>query len=154
FDDLVRRGENGVLDLRRAPLAPDEALRRIDRVLGVRDRLPLGDVPDESLSRFGDCDHRGRRLVAAPVGNDGRNTIFDHRDARIRRTEIDADDTLHPFGVPPRFACYTKQGAEELRGRWPRAPKKTTEARVSALAAHRRWRRRARGFGARALGRG
>jgi len=42
--------------------AADQALARVDRVLGVRDRLALRDVTDQALAVLGDRDH-GRRVL-------------------------------------------------------------------------------------------
>ena len=52
LDDAIRARRDRVLDLRAVPLAADQALGRVDRVLGVGDRLPLGDVTDEALARL------------------------------------------------------------------------------------------------------
>ena len=82
LDDAVARRRDGVLHLRRVPLAADEPLGGVDGVLGVGDRLALGDVADEPLAGLGDGDHRRRRLVAAAVGDDRR----DCRSRRSRRT--------------------------------------------------------------------
>jgi len=46
--DLVRDGLRFLVDL--TPLAPDEALDRVERGLGVEDRLPLGHLPDEPFA--------------------------------------------------------------------------------------------------------
>ena len=59
LDDRVARGHDRVLHLRRVPLAADQALGRVDGVLGVGDRLPLGDVADQALARLGDGHHAG-----------------------------------------------------------------------------------------------
>ncbi len=48
--DAIARRRHRVLDLGRVPFAADESLGRVNGVLGVGDRLPLGDVPDEPLS--------------------------------------------------------------------------------------------------------
>ena len=63
LDDLVGDDLRLLVDL--APLAPDEALGRVDRRLGVEDRLALGDLADEPLPVLGERDH-GRRRRGAP----------------------------------------------------------------------------------------
>jgi hypothetical protein len=103
LDDAVARGHERVLDLRRVPLAPDEALGRIDRVLRVRDRLPLRDVTDQALSRLGDGDDTGRRLVAATIRDHDRRIAFHHSDTRVGRPEVDSDDLLSH--VRPSTTC-------------------------------------------------
>ena len=80
--DAVARRRHGVLDLRRVPLASDEALGRVDGVLGVGDRLALRDVADQPLARLGNGDHRRRGLVPPAVRDDGRAPRF----RRSRRT--------------------------------------------------------------------
>jgi hypothetical protein len=89
------------------PLAADEALGRVDGVLGVGDGLPLGDVPDEPLAGLGDRHHRGRGLVAAPVRDHRRVSVLDDRHARVGGAEVDADDSGpgRPPGLTP--GCST-----------------------------------------------
>jgi hypothetical protein len=99
LDDPVRHVLQRRLDLRAVELAADQALARVDRVLGVRDRLPLRDVTDEALARLGDRDHRRRDLVPAAVRDDDRSSTLDDCDARVEGAEIDADDLLHPLPV-------------------------------------------------------
>ena len=85
LDDPVRHDLERLLHRRRVPLAADQPLRRVDRVLGVGDRLALGDVADEPLAVLGDRDHRRRRLVAAAVRDHDRRAVFDDGHARVRR---------------------------------------------------------------------
>ena len=96
LDDAVARGGDGVLHLRRVPLSPDEALRRVHGVLRVRDRLPLGDVSDEAFSSLRHGHHRRRRLVPTTVRDDHRAPVFHDGDARVRGAKVDADYLLHP----------------------------------------------------------
>src|SRR5262249_53497871 len=102
LDDLVRGGEDRVLDLGARPLAADEPLGGVDGVLRVGDGLALGDVPDQALAGLGDGHHRRRGLVAAPVRDDRRDPLLDDGHARVRRAEVDADDALHSAGAPAR----------------------------------------------------
>src|SRR6185369_194117 len=91
-----------VLDLRRVPLPSDQALGRVDGVLGIGDGLALGDVPDQPLTRFRDRDDAGRGLVSTSVRDDDGRVALQNGDAGIRRSEVDADYTLHtePFPSP------------------------------------------------------
>ena len=59
LDDLVGDDLRLLVDL--APLAPDEALGRVDRRLRVEDRLALGDLPDQPLAVLGERDDRRGR---------------------------------------------------------------------------------------------
>src|SRR5262249_41315994 len=76
----------------------------VDGVLGVGERLALGDVPDEALAVLGDRDHRRRGLVAAAIGNDDGRSVLDHGHAAVGRAQIDPDDLLShwPSLLSPR----------------------------------------------------
>ena len=71
--------------------APHEALDREDRVLGVRDRLPLRHLADEALAALGERDDGGGRATALRAGDDDRLAAFHHRDAAIRRPQVNAN---------------------------------------------------------------
>ncbi len=95
FDDPVRAGLLHRLGRRGFPATSDQALGRIYGVLGVRDRLTLRDVSDETLTALGDRDHRRRGLVATLVRDDRWNPIFDDGDASVRGSEVDTNDVFH-----------------------------------------------------------
>ena len=119
LDDAVRHDLERAAHRGRAPLAADQALRGVDRVLGVRDRLALRDVTDEPLAVLGDRDHRRRRLVAAAVRDDGRRAVLDDRHARVRRAEVDADHLVASHGsliFPPIFEQIASTSASENMG--------------------------------------
>jgi NAD-specific glutamate dehydrogenase len=127
LDDAVARRRDRVLHLRRVPLSPDEALGRVDGVLGVGDRLALGDVADEPLARLGDGDHRGRRLVAAAVGDHGGHAVLDDGDARVRGPEVDSD-------YPLRSACHRPESpAWGLLSRAGTGPTTTWSSRYASV---------------------
>ena len=74
---------------------PHEALDRKNRVLGVGDGLPLGDLADQPLPALGER-HDGRRgAVAFLVGNDGRLPAFHDGHHGVRGSQVDADNLAH-----------------------------------------------------------
>ena len=89
-DDLVRNDLLFRFDF--GVTASHEPLDRVDRVLGVRDGLPLGGLADEDVALVGECDDAGRRGVTFLVGDDLDFAPFHDRDARVGRAEVDADD--------------------------------------------------------------
>jgi hypothetical protein len=99
-DVAVGRGNDGVGDhlhllAHLVVAAAHEALDRKHRVLGVRDRLALGDLPDEAFARLGEC-HDGRRETAAfGVGDDDGPAAFDDGDDGVGRAQVDSDDFAH-----------------------------------------------------------
>src|SRR5690606_19098948 len=102
LDDAVRHGLDRGADRGRAPLAADQPLGGVDRVLGVRDRLSLRDVTDQALAVLGDGHHRRGGLVAAPVGDDHRRPVLHDGDAGVGGPQVDADHPLaHRSALPP-----------------------------------------------------
>ena len=75
--------------------AADQALDRKKRVLGIGHRLAFRRLADQTLARFGECNHRGRRAHALAVLDHLGILAFHHGNARIRRAEIDTDDLAH-----------------------------------------------------------
>src|SRR5262249_25963450 len=93
--DLVRHDLARLLHLGRVVLPPDQALDGVDRVLGVGQRLALGDLPDELLAALRERDdRRGRARALAARDHLGLAALHD-RDAAIRGSEIDSDDLAH-----------------------------------------------------------
>ena len=76
-------------------LAPHEALDREDGVLGVGDRLPLGNLPDETLTALGKGHDRGGGAVALGVGDHLRLAAFHDGDDAVGRPQVDSDDFAH-----------------------------------------------------------
>ena len=75
--------------------ATDESLRRVDGALRVHDRLPPGQLPDQTLAVFREGHHRGRRSRALGVGNHNRLPALPGGDHRVRCPEIDAYRCCH-----------------------------------------------------------
>ena len=94
LDDLVGDDLGLLVDL--TPLAPDEALGRVDRRLGVEDRLALRDLADEPLAVLGERDDRRRRAPALRVRDHlGLSTLAGRGHHGVRRSQIDADRPRH-----------------------------------------------------------
>jgi hypothetical protein len=68
-----------------------EALDREDRVLGVRDGLPLGHLANEAFSVLGDRHDRWRRPRAFLVDDDRGLAALHDRDDRVGRSEVDSN---------------------------------------------------------------
>ena len=97
---VVRTGDDVVGDHRHllghlGLLAAHEALDREDGVLGVGLALPLGGHADEAIAVLREGDHGGGRPAALGVRDHGRLTALEDGHARVRRTEVDADDLAH-----------------------------------------------------------
>src|SRR5207245_1372438 len=78
-----------------AELPADEALHGEDGVLRIGEGLPLGDLADEALPLGGEADDRRRRPRALLVGYDLGRSALHHRDAGVRRTQVDPDHLTH-----------------------------------------------------------
>ena len=77
-------------------LAAHEALDRVDRVVGVGDRLTLGDLADHPLAALGiDRDDGGREAATFRVRDDRRLARLHHGDHRVRGAEVDTDYLGH-----------------------------------------------------------
>src|SRR5205807_2677412 len=92
----------GVLCLLAVVLPADEPLHGEDRVHRVGDRLPLRDLSDEALAVLSESDDGRRRAAALAVRQDLRRGALDHRDAAVRRAEVDAQDLAHAASLVPR----------------------------------------------------
>src|SRR5262249_41153640 len=99
--DLVRHE----LDLVENLIVPasHEALDREDGVLGVRDRLALGDLADENLPFLREADHGRRETMAFRVGDDDGVASLDDGHYRVGGAEIDADYLSHMRAVSLKF---------------------------------------------------
>ena len=96
----VRAGDDAIGDDRHllghlGLLAAHEALDREDGVLGVRDRLALGRRADEPLAVLRERDDGRRGAPAFGVRDHGRLAALEDGHTRVRRTEVDADDSAH-----------------------------------------------------------
>jgi hypothetical protein len=96
----VRIGDHVIGDLTGLLLdlvesAADEPLDRVDRALGVEDRLPAGQLADETLPVLRERHHRRRRAGALRVGYDRGLAPFPGGDDRVRRPEVDTHRARH-----------------------------------------------------------
>ena len=96
-DDLV--GDKAlVLFHHRVVIAPsDQALDGEQGVFGVGDGLALGRLADQPFAARRKSDHRRRRARAFGIFDDLGLRALHHRDAGIRRTEINANDFAHRY---------------------------------------------------------
>ena len=98
--DLVGHELLGALHLRVVPAATHEALDGVDRVLGVGDRLALGDLADEPLAGLGERHDRGNGPAALRAGDDGRLAALHHRDHGVEQLVV-------PLLLLPCFAQFS-----------------------------------------------
>ena len=99
-DVAVGRGNDGVGDhlhllAHLVEAAAHEALDREHGVLGVRDRLALGDLPDEALARLGERHDRRRQPAALGIGDDDGLPAFDDGNDGVGGAQVDSDDFAH-----------------------------------------------------------
>ena len=85
LDDLVRHAAG--LARHFVELAAHEPLDREDRVLGVGDRLALGDLADQALAVFRERHHRWRGPRAFLVHDHDGLPVFHHGDDRVGRAQ-------------------------------------------------------------------
>ena len=105
FAQAVRHLFARLDDLRRIELPADQPLDREDGLLGIRDRLAEGKVPDKLLSARREADDGSRRRLAVQVGNDRRPVPLQEGHAGERRAEVDADHRAH--SGPPFLGTRT-----------------------------------------------
>jgi hypothetical protein len=94
FDDLVGADGLGLLDLFGEVVTADQALGRVDRVLGVMDDVGLGGVADSDRAIGLEGDHAGGRGFAVAVRKDVDRAVAHHGYARIAGSQIDSDSQL------------------------------------------------------------
>src|SRR5687768_11789836 len=93
--DLVRDLLQRSLHLGVAETAPHEALDRVDRVLGVRDRLPLRDLADQTLPVLGERDDGRRDPSTLRVRDDRGLTTLHVGHGRVRGAQVDSNHFWH-----------------------------------------------------------
>ena len=84
-------------------LAPGGAHVPLDRgngPVGIRDRLPLGDLAGQHLAVAGEGHHRRGRAVAFGVGNDGGLAALHRSHHRVRGSEVNSDSLGHRCAFP------------------------------------------------------
>jgi hypothetical protein len=80
--------------------ASHETLDRINRVLRIGDRLPLGYLSDEPFPGFGESNHGRRGTPSFFIGNDlGLATLHDC-DAGVGGAEVNSDNLCHKTSPP------------------------------------------------------
>jgi len=79
----------------------DEPLGRGDRPLGVEDRLPPGQLPDQPLPLVGERHYRGGRARPFRVGDHRRVAGLQDRDHRVGRTQVDTHGLSHVSPLSP-----------------------------------------------------
>ena len=75
--------------------APHEPLDRINRVLWVGNRLPLGYLADQTLARLGERDDRWRGSPSFFVGDHLGLAAFHDRHYRVCSAQVNADNLCH-----------------------------------------------------------
>src|SRR5262249_1293186 len=83
-----------------------EALDRVDRVLGVRHGLPLGDLADEALPGLRVRDDGRRGAAALAVRDDLGVPALQDGDDAVRRAGVDSDDLAHLGWTPPASCSW------------------------------------------------
>ena len=71
-------------------LSPHKAFDTEDGIIWIGDRLPLGHLPREPLSRLAHRHHRGCHPSPLGAGDNHRLSGFHHRDTAICRSQINA----------------------------------------------------------------
>ena len=92
-NDPVRHHLHFLVHLVESP--SHEALDREDRVLRIRDRLALGNLPDQPLARLRERHDRRRQSTPFGVGNHDGLAAFHDGHHGVGRAEVDADDFAH-----------------------------------------------------------
>src|SRR6266566_2435963 len=94
---------------------PHEALDGVNRVFRIRDRLPLGHLPNQPLARLGNGHDRWSRPAALLVRDYyGLSTLHD-RNNRVGRPKVNSYNLAHcslppsdPRPVKARYECLTR----------------------------------------------
>ena len=90
----------------RVVVAPaDQPLDGIDCVFRVGDALALGRLADQDLALLREGDHRRRGAAALGILDDPGLVAFHHGNARVRRSEVDADRFCH-LQAPCSYAGF------------------------------------------------
>jgi hypothetical protein len=92
LDQSVGEDLPGAGDLGIGELAADQALDREDRVLGVGDRLALGDLADEPVPLLREGDDGGGGAAPLAVRQHARHRGLHDGRAGVGRAQVDAED--------------------------------------------------------------
>ncbi len=93
--DLVRDLLQRSLHLGVGETPPHEALDRVDRVLGVRDRLSLRDLADQTFPALGERDDGRRDPSTFRVRDDRGLPTLHVRHGRVGGAQVDTNDLWH-----------------------------------------------------------
>ena len=99
LDDLVGHQGDVLLHFLLFEAAADQTLDRVQRVLRVGDRLPLGRCAGQNFAIFGISDDRRRRARAFRVFNDLGLAAFHDCHTGVGGAQVDTNDLAH-FYVP------------------------------------------------------
>src|SRR5262249_39715300 len=89
--------------------ATHEALDGEHSVLRVGNGLPFGDLPDQALAALGKADNRWGGPSPFLIRNDGGLAGLHHRDAGVRRAQINSDNFTHVVENPPLDCAMGKK---------------------------------------------
>jgi hypothetical protein len=98
LDDVIGHTRRVVAEL--VVTVAHETLGRINGAFGVGDGLSLGDLTDEDLALVVPCHYRRCNPVTLLIDDDLRVFALHHRDDRVGRPEVDADNLSHVFLSP------------------------------------------------------
>src|SRR3954454_20329307 len=102
-DDLIGHHLDFFLDF--VETASHEPLDGIDVVLGIVNRLPLGDLSDEPFAGLGETDYRRRSAPSFFVGYDLGLATFHNSNTGIGGSEVNSDNLCHKH--PPELdKCF------------------------------------------------
>ena len=105
IDDGVRHQIDVLLHLGISELATNEALHRVEGVLGVGDRLTLGGSANQRLAVLGKGDGGWRGAIAFRVFNDLGLAAVHDGDTGVGGTQVDTDDLRH-VGFSRRYGRF------------------------------------------------
>src|SRR5262249_42505214 len=92
--------------------ASHKSLDRIDCILGVRYRLPLGDLTDEAVAVFGESHDRWGGATPLCVSDHDRLATFHDGYDLIRRSQVNFYDFAH-FQI---LRCFEFRPSREIDG--------------------------------------
>ena len=99
LDDLVRHHVNVLLHHVVGETPAHQALDRVQGVLGIRDRLTLGRLPDQHFAIVAVGNHGRRGARSLGILDDLRLAAFHDRHAGVGGPEVDTDNLAH-FASP------------------------------------------------------
>ena len=95
LDDLIRHHVDVFLDHRIAEVATDQTLDGEQSIFGIRHRLTLRALADQTLATGRKSHDRRGRVRAFGVGDNLGRRAFHHRDAGVGGPKVDSDNFCH-----------------------------------------------------------